>query len=161
MPSTPVEFLGDRDLLTIVQNRSDGWEDACRQLGGYIEHAQDDFGTPNCNLPAALGGFTYVPPSRDPFADAVATGIAVFGGPVGKAAVAVSELPAFRNPVSAPVRPSAQAIAAARAKNARIRARRPPLKLSRRPLRTTGRYSAVRPPTGLNFRALQGIFRGE
>jgi len=123
MPPTPYEFLGDRDLLTIVQNRSSGWEDACRQLGGYIELGQDDFQTPNCNLPAALGGFTYVSPSRDPFSDVVATGIAAFGGPVGKAIVAVTNLPYFRNPVAAPVRPSSQAIAAARAKAALARHR--------------------------------------
>src|SRR6267143_618174 len=117
----PVPFLGDPNLLAIVQNRGPGWEQACAELGGYIELGQDDFQTPMCNLPAALGGYTYVPPSRDPFSDAVATAIAAFGGPVGKAIVAVTQLPYFRNPVAAPVPPSAQAIAAARAKAARAR----------------------------------------
>lgn len=121
MSSTTYEFLGDPALLEIVRNRSSGWEEACVQLGGYIELGQDDFQTPNCNLPAALGGFTYVSPSRDAFSDVVATGIAAFGGPVGKAIVAVTNLPYFRNPVAAPVHPSPQAIATARAKAARAR----------------------------------------
>src|SRR5260221_5633598 len=58
-------FLGDpaqRAILQWSDPASQSYRDACAALGGTMGVQQDEFATPICNLPAALGGTNYVAP---------------------------------------------------------------------------------------------------
>jgi len=99
MATTP--FLGDPVLLEIVRWQRPGWELACEKLGGTM-HSVDDIGTMQCDLPAELGGWTYVPGGGDPIESAMLGTMAVVGGPVGAVMVTAFKVLAASAPNAPP-----------------------------------------------------------